>query len=176
MSLSIQHVAVTTMTRGLKTLSAVIAKARDHVEAAGGDPETLVEARLAPDMLTLAGQVQRASDTAKGSVARLAGVDQPPFPDEEKTLADLQDRIARTLAFIDSVPASAFEGAETREIVLKFPQITLAFDGADYLLEFALPNFNFHVVTAYDILRHHGAPLDKPDFLALGAERIRTAA
>ena len=176
MSVSIQQVAVTPIARGLKTLSSLLDKAKAHAEAAGSDPEAFVEARLFEDMLPLAGQIQRASDAAKGAIARLTGVEAPAMPDEEKTLADLQDRVARTLAFVESVPASAFEGAETREVVLKLPQITLAFEGTDYLLEFVLPNFQFHVVTAYDILRHKGVPLGKRDFLNIGPERVRAAA
>jgi len=176
MSVSIQHVAVTSITRGLKTLSALLDKAKAHAEAAGTNPDAYVQARLFEDMLPLAGQIQRASDTAKGAIARLAGVEAPSFADEETTFADLQDRVAKTLAFVEGVPASAFDGAGTREIVVPAGSFTLGFTGLDYLLEFVLPNFQFHVVTAYDILRHNGVPLGKRDYLGIGPERVKTAA
>lgn len=177
MSVSIQHVAVTSITRGLKTLSALLDKAKDHAAAAGTDPDAYVAARLFEDMLPLSGQVQRASDTAKGAVARLTGVQAPAMADDETTFAQLQDRIAKTLAYVESVPASAFEGAEIREITVPAgPSITLGFTGLDYLLEFVIPNFQFHVVTAYDILRNQGVPLGKRDFLGIGPERVKTAA
>jgi len=177
MSVSIQHVAVTSVTRGLKTLSALLDKAKTHAEAVGTDPDVYVTARLFEDMLPLSGQIQRASDTAKGAIARLAAVEAPAMADDETTFAQLQDRVARTLAYVESVPASAFAGAESREITVPAgPSITLGFTGLDYLLEFVIPNFQFHVVTAYDILRHNGVPLGKRDFLGIGPERVKTAA
>lgn len=175
MSVTIHTVAVTSITRGLKSLLSLLEKAKAHAEAAGINPDAYVEARLFEDMLPLTGQIQRVSDTAKGAVSRLTGVAAPGMADEEKTFADLQDRIARTLAYVESVPASAFEGAEGREVVFAAGPITLGFTGLDYLLEFVLPNFNFHVVTAYDILRNQGVPLGKRDFLAIGPERVKAA-
>jgi hypothetical protein len=175
MSVTIQTVAVTSLTRGLKTLLSLLEKAKDHAQAAGTSPDAYVEARLFDDMLPLSGQIQRASDSAKGAVARLTSLDAPPMADEEKTFADLQDRIAKTLAYVESVPASAFEGAETREVVVPAGTFTLGFTGLDYLLEFVIPNFNFHVVTAYDILRHNGVPIGKRDFLGIGPERLKAA-
>ena len=172
MSVSIQHVAVTSIARGLKTLSSLLDKAKTHAETAGIDPDAYVSARLFEDMLPLSGQIQRASDTAKGAIARLAAVDAPAMADDEVTFAQLQARIAKTLAYVESVPASAFDGAERREIVVPAGPIKLSFSGLDYLLEFVLPNFQFHVVTAYDILRNQGVPLGKRDFLNLGAERV----
>ncbi len=176
MSVTIHNVAVTSITRGLKTLASLLDKAKAHAESAGTDPNAYVEARLFEDMLPLAGQIQRASDTAKGALARLGGVAAPAMADEEKTLADLQDRVARTLAFVESVPAAGFEGAAERDIVVPAGPITLGFTGIDYLLEFVLPNFQFHVVTAYDILRHNGVPLGKRDYLGIGPERVKEAA
>lgn len=175
MSLSIHHVTATAFTRGLTTLSNLLDKAKTHAEAAGADPDAFVQARLFADMLPLAGQIQRASDAARGAMARLSGGVAPPMSDDETTFAQLQDRVARSLAYVQSVPAEAFEGAETREVVFPAGPLTLGFSGLDYLLEFALPNFQFHVVTAYDILRHHGVPLGKRDYLNLGAERVRAA-
>jgi hypothetical protein len=176
MSVSIQLVAVTSITRGLKTLSSLLDKAKAHAEEAGTSPDAYVEMRLFDDMLPLSGQIQRASDTAKGAIARLTGVEAPDMADEEKTLADLQDRVAKTLAYVESVPASAFDGAENREITVPAGTFTLGFTGLEYLLEFVVPNFQFHVVTAYDILRHKGVPLGKRDFLGIGPERVKTAA
>ena len=175
MSVSIQHVAVTSIARGLKTLSSLLDKAKAHAEASGANPDAYVTARLFEDMLPLSGQIQRASDTAKGAVARLAAVDAPPFADEETTFAQLQERVAKTLAYVESVPASAFDGAESREVVVPAGQITLGFTGLEYLLEFVIPNFQFHVVTAYDILRNQGVPLGKRDFLGIGPERLKAA-
>ena len=117
-------------------------------------------------MRPLTGQIQLATDSAKGCAARLAGVEVPSFPDVETTFAELQDRIARTVAFIESVPAESIDGSEAREVVLKFPNGEMKFTGQDYLLTFALPNFLFHVTTAYAILRHNGVPIGKMDFLA----------
>ncbi len=175
MSLSIHHVTATAVTRGLTTLSLLLQKAKAHAQAAGTDPDAYVQARLYDDMLPLAGQIQRASDAARGAMARLSGGVAPPMADDETTFDQLQDRVERTLAYVQGVPAEAFEGAETREVVFPAGPLTLGFNGLDYLLEFALPNFQFHVVTAYDILRHNGVPLGKRDFLNLGAERVRTA-
>lgn len=175
MSVTIQTVATTSVTRGLKTLLSLLEKAQAHAEAAGIDPDAYVEARLFEDMLPLSGQIQRASDSAKGAMARLTGTDAPVMADEERTFADLRDRIARTLAYVESVPASAFDGAETREVVVPAGTFTLSFTGTQYLLEFVIPNFQFHVVTAYDILRHKGVPIGKRDFLGIGPERVKAA-
>lgn len=126
----------------------------------------LIGARLAPDMRPLAGQFQMASDSAKNAVGRLCGIDAPSMPDTEATFAELQDRCARTIAFIESVPPAAYAGAEERAVELKFPGGTgYRFTGAAYLTGFALPNFFFHATTAYAILRAAGIPLGKPDFL-----------
>lgn len=176
MSVSIQHVAVTSIARGLKTLSALLDKAKDHAQAAGTSADAYVAARLFEDMLPLSGQIQRASDTAKGAIARLTASEAPSFADDETTFAQLQDRVAKTLAYVEGVPAAAFDGAADREIVFAAGPVTLGFSGLDYLLEFVIPNFQFHVVTAYDILRNQGVPLGKRDFLGIGPERVRAAA
>lgn len=175
MSVTIQTVATTSVTRGLKTLLSLLEKAQAHAEASGIDPDTYVDARLFEDMLPLSGQIQRASDSAKRAMARLTGTDAPAMADEEKTFADLRDRVARTLTYVEGVPTSAFDGAETREIVVPAGTFTLSFTGTQYLLEFVIPNFQFHVVTAYDILRHRGVPIGKRDFLGIGPERLKAA-
>jgi hypothetical protein len=162
MTLSMHQMSVPLLVRGLRNLSSILKKGAAHA-----DGEALVEARLAPDMLTLAGQIQRASDTAKGAAARLAGIDNPGMADEEKTFADLEGRIAKTIAFLESVKPAQIDGSERREIVLKAGKQEFKFTGVDYLTTFVLPNFYFHVTTAYDILRHKGVPLGKTDYLAM---------
>jgi hypothetical protein len=165
MPLSMHRASVPVFVRALKVLASLLEKGEAHAKAQGLDPNDLVGARLTEDMLPLSGQVQRASDASKGAVARLTGVEAPAMPDEETTFADLQKRVADTLAYIESVDPKAFEGSEDRTIKLKFPAGTLTFIGEDYLLGFALPNFFFHVVTAYDVLRHKGVQIGKLDYI-----------
>jgi hypothetical protein len=152
--------SVPLLVRGLENLSAVLKKGEAHPQAAA-----LVEARLAPDMFTLAGQVQRASDTAKGCAARLAGIDNPGFPDTETTFAQLQERIARTVAFLQGVTPAQIDGSEDKPIAFKAGPYMLNFTGVSYLTTFVLPNFYFHVTTAYDILRNKGVEVGKMDYL-----------
>ena len=161
MTFSIYDAASPIFLRGLTNLSGCL----DKASAEGFDEAALVQARLHDDMRPLASQVQLASDSAKGAVARLGGVDNPSMADTEITFAELKDRIARTLAFIESVEPAAFIGAETRPIVVKTPNRELHFDGAGYLTSFVLPNFHFHLTTAYAILRKEGVPLGKMDYL-----------
>jgi uncharacterized protein len=163
MPLSMYQASIPVLVRGLKNLSAVLRKGEAHPGSA-----SFIEARLAPDMLTLAGQVQRASDTAKGCAARLAGIAAPSFPDEEKTFAELQARIDKTIAFLQSVKPEQIEGSESRPIELKAGSTTINFTGETYLLGFVIPNFFFHVTTGYDILRHKGVALGKMDYLGAG--------
>ena len=165
MSLSIHDASVPVLTRGLTILSALLDKGEAHARETGVMPSSYVEARLAPDMLTLAGQVQRASDTAKFAAARLTGTEAPPFSDDEATFDQLRERCARTIAYLNSVPRAAFEGSETRDVSFGGGANRATLPGDRYLLQFALPNFFFHVTTAYDILRNKGVPLGKRDFL-----------
>ena len=165
MSLSMHRASVPVFVRALKVLATLLEKGEAHAKAQGLDPDTLVAARLTDDMLPLSGQVQRASDASKGAVSRLTGVEAPAMPDEEVSFADLQKRVADTLAYIQSVDLKAFEGSEDRTVELKLPGGTLTFTGEDYLFGFALPNFFFHVVTAYDVLRHKGVQVGKLDYL-----------
>jgi uncharacterized protein len=136
-------------------------------KAAGeGDAADLVTARLTPDMRPLPAQFQMASDTAKNAMARLTGTEAPSMPDTETSFAELQARCERTIAYIDSVDPAALTGADMREIVMKFPSGTFyRWNGADYLRNFALPNFYFHASMAYAILRAAGVALGKPDYL-----------
>lgn len=161
MSFSIHQASAPVFTRALTNLSAMIDKAL----AAGITETALLEARLAPDMHPFPRQIQMASDSAKGAVARLAGVEPPSMPDTETTIAELKARIAATIAYVNSIEAAAFDGAEDREIVLKFPQGEMKFTGCDYLTGFALPNFFFHITIAYALMRAGGAPIGKMDFL-----------
>jgi hypothetical protein len=152
-------------TRMLGNLSAILQKAEAYAAERKIEPSVLLNARLAPDMLPLISQVQIASDSVKGCAARLAGIDIPSYPDSENSFAELQARIAKTQAFLGSVPAAQLEGSEGKPITLNFPGMELQFTGQEYLLHFVLPNFYFHLTTAYAILRHNGLDIGKMDFL-----------
>lgn len=151
--------------RGLVNLAACLAKAADHFATQGVVETDWLDAALAPDMLPLRRQIQISSDAAKNMAARLSGGEAPAMPDTETSVAELQGRIERTIVYLDSVPASAIEGREDVEIVMTLPTATLRFTGASYLRDFALPNIFFHLVTAYGVLRHKGAPIGKLDYL-----------
>jgi hypothetical protein len=158
MSISLYDASIPVFIRALKVLDTLLEKAA----ASGIDPAGLVEARLAPDMYTLAGQVQRASDTAKASAARLSGAAAPAFADEETTLADLKARVAKTVDFLEGIPPETLDG---RVVTMKLGGAERSFSSEDYLLRFGLPNFFFHITTAYDLLRHKGVTIGKRDFL-----------
>jgi hypothetical protein len=158
MPLSMSQASVPLFIRALRNLSEILKKG----EAQG---DVLVEARLAPDMLTLAGQIQRASDAAKACVARLSGAEAPSFPDNEKTFPQLQERIRKTIDYIKSVPPASIDGSEEKTIAFKAGKNEYSFTGVQYLQGFALPNFFFHVTVAYAILRHKGVEIGKMDFL-----------
>jgi len=162
MSFTIYDASAPVFTAALTNMQAWLDKALDD----GKDEAALMEARLAPDMRPFPAQFQMASDSAKGAVARLAGVDAPSMPDTEASFAELKARCQRTIDFIQSVDRSAFDGAEERQVVLKFPNGSgYQFTGRNYLTGFALPNFFFHVTTAYALLRANGVSVGKPDFL-----------
>ncbi|MBX3550796.1 MAG: DUF1993 domain-containing protein [Xanthobacteraceae bacterium] len=160
MPLSMSQSSIPLFVRALRNLSEILKKGEEHPNAA-----SFVEARLAPDMLTLAGQIQRASDAAKGCAARLSATQAPSFPDTEKTFPELQERIRETIDYLRSVPASQIDGSEERAISFKAGPNEYNFTGVQYLQGFAIPNFFFHVTTAYAILRHKGVALGKMDFL-----------
>jgi uncharacterized protein len=164
-SLSLYDVSIPSLTLGLTNLSAMLDKGAAHAEAKKIDPKVLADSRIIADMFPLKRQVQIACDTAKGAVARLAGVDIPKHEDTESTVEELKARIAKTLAFVGSVKPDQVNASETREIVLEFPRLTLKFTGRDYVMKFVFPNFYFHVTTAYAILRKNGVDLGKGDFL-----------
>lgn len=167
MSITMYDASSPAFLQGLKGLKGVLAKAAAHVEAHKIDPAALLQARLFPDMLPMQRQVQIACDFAKGAAGRLAGAELPAFEDSETTFAELEDRIAKTMAFIEGLDAAAFDGAEDREISLVRRGETFTFTGKVYLFEQALPNFWFHVTTAYALLRHNGVEVGKKDFLAV---------
>jgi hypothetical protein len=169
MSLSLYTATVPPFRAILKSLSAVIAKAAAHCEAKKIDPAAFLSARLYPDMLPFTAQVQIATDNAKGAAARLAGVEIPKFEDDEKSFADLQARLERTIAFLDTLTEAQFEGAAERDIVLQLRDRKPEFKGAAYLLQWATPNVYFHVTTAYGLLRHGGVEIGKRDYLGGGA-------
>ena len=153
-------------TRILGNLSAMLDKADAHAKAKKFDIAVLLQARLAPDMFPLLRQAQIAADFAKNAAGRLAGQTPPAYADDETTLAQVQARLARTIDYVHSLPASAFEGAEARPVTFQIgPDQKLTLPGADYLFAYALPNFYFHVTAAYAILRHNGVELSKRDFL-----------
>lgn len=157
--------SIVPISHSLKALAAILKKAEAYCEARKIDPNALLTARLYPDMLPLIRQVLIATDHAKGCGARLAGIAVPSFPDEEKTFAELQARIAKTLDFIGSLSREQFADAAMRTVTIKIGGKDLELKGAAYLSSVALPNFYFHVTTAYNILRHNGLEIGKGDFL-----------
>ena len=174
MSFTIYDASAPVFTAALTDMQAWLDKAL----AEGRNEAALMEARLAPDMLPFSRQFQIASDTAKSSIARLTGVEAPAMPDTEVSFAELKARCQRTVDFIASVDRAAYEGGDTREVVLKFQNGQgYSFAGAAYLTGFALPYFFFHVTSAYALLRAHGVALGKPDFLQhLGPPNLTAAA
>jgi hypothetical protein len=152
----------------LQSLSNMLDKGAEHARARKSDPAALVNARLAPEMYTLAQQVQIACDQAKDATARLTGQNAPQFENDEKTIEELKARIAKTIDYLQSVRAAAFEGAEDRKIIIPIPENSMEFEmnGLQFLRDWALPHFYFHVVTAYGILRHNGVDIGKRDYMS----------
>ncbi len=165
MTISMYQASVPCFVRTLGNLSAILDKAQAHVDAKKLDPAALTAYRLYPDMFPMTRQVQIACDAAKGGVARLAGLAIPVHEDNEKTLAELQARIAKTLAFVQSVTPAQIDGSEDKDIVIKRGDTETHFKGQQFLLGNVLPNFYFHVTTAYNILRHNGVEIGKRDYL-----------
>ena len=165
MTISMYQASAPRFANTLRNLSAILDKAQAHCEARKIDPAVLITARLYPDMFAFARQIQIACDTAKGAVARLAGAEVPKHDDTEATFEELKARIAKTLALVESFKPAQIDGSEGRTIELKLGKMEVKWNGMQYLLGFALPNFYFHAVTAYDILRHNGVELGKRDFI-----------
>lgn len=164
-AISMYRASVPAFKRALSNLDAILDKAIAYADARKIDHETLLKARLAPDMLHLIRQVQIASDGVKGCAARLAGVEIPKYEDNEASFADLKARIAKTIAFLDTVKPEQLNGSEDKQITLKIGGNNLEYSGLDYLFDFVLPNLYFHVSIAYGILRHNGLDIGKRDFL-----------
>ena len=152
----------------LTAMRAMLAKAEAHAAERSIEPEALLRARLYPDMFPLVKQIQIAADFARGITARLAGVEVPSYAGEEKSFADLDGLLARTLAFLQAVEPSQFEGSETRDIVLRpgTPK-ERKLSGQAYLVNYGLPQFSFHITTAYALLRHNGIPVGKRDYMGV---------
>ena len=165
MATELYDLTVPVFLRGFDAMAAFLEKARAHADEHGIAQDALLTARLYEDMAPLTSQVQRASDSAKFAISRLAAIEPPAMPDTEASFDDLQARIAATVAFVNAVSRDAIDGREDADIELKTPNATFPFKGRGYVLGFALPNFYFHVTTAYDILRHNGVPLGKRDYL-----------
>lgn len=170
MQVNIYNACVPVLTRHLKALANILDKAIKYCADKRIDQAAILNDRLFPDMLPFARQVRMSTDHAKGAAGRLAGITVPVFADDETTLEQLKDRVERAIAFIGSVDAKALSGADGREIVLKMHTgAEVRMDGGTYLLQRALPNFFFHVSTAYAILRHRGLEIGKSDFMGPAA-------
>ncbi|WP_345814790.1 DUF1993 domain-containing protein [Paraburkholderia sp. PREW-6R] len=165
MPISMYQASLPVLIRGLTNLQAILGKAQAHAAEKQIDPSVFTQARLAPDMLPLVRQVYIASDTAKGCAARLAGVEAPKFDDVEQTFDELHARLQKTIDYLKEFNAQQIDGQEERQITLKMRTGPIEFTGMSYLFGFVLPNFYFHITTAYDILRHNGVELGKLDYL-----------
>ncbi|MFZ3087759.1 MAG: DUF1993 domain-containing protein [Methylotenera sp.] len=163
--LSIYDATIPPLKRTLTNLSAILKKGKAYADAKKVEHQVLLNARLFIDMYPLTRQVQIATDMSKGAAARLAGVEVPKYEDNETTFAELQARITKTIAFLDSIQPAQLEGSETRDITIPVRNTDLKFTGQNYLLKWVIPNVYFHVTTAYNILRHNGVELGKQDFL-----------
>lgn len=166
MTISMYAASVPLLKQMLQSLDALLSKAEAHVREKKIDPAALLQSRLFPDMFPLVRQVQIASDNAKGIAGRLAGIDVPSFADTEQTFEELHARIAKTLDFVNAVQPEQINGSEDRHVVVyKGAPYEMQFQGQAYLVHFGLPNFLFHVTTAYAILRHNGVEIGKDDFI-----------
>ena len=165
MSNDLYQASVPQFLRMLGNLKGILEKAAAHAAAKKIDESAFLDARLFPDMFPLTMQVRIASDFARGTSARLAGTEPPKVEDNEKSFAELIARVDEAIAYVRGLSASAFAGAEERKITRKIRGTDRTFSGSDYLYQFALPNFYFHLATTYAILRHNGVDLGKGDFL-----------
>lgn len=165
MTISMYQASVPRLVNILTNLNAILDKAQAHVDAKKLDPLALTEFRLFPDMLSMRRQVQIAADTAKGVVARLAGVEIPTYEDNEVSIADLKARVAKTIAFVQGFSPAQIDGTEDKVITTKRGDKETHYTGMQFLLGHAIPNVYFHVTTAYSILRHNGVEIGKRDYL-----------
>ena len=165
MTISMYNASVPVMIKMLGNLETILDKAIAHAVARKIDDAAFVEARLFPDMFTFARQIRIATDMSKGAGARLAGIDIPKFEDNEKTLLELKARVRKAIDFLKTLTPTQIDGSEERAITITAGGKTLNFKGLDYLQSWALPNFYFHVATAYNLLRHGGVEIGKMDYL-----------
>jgi hypothetical protein len=169
MTISMYNASAPAFARGLDSMKNILGKGAGHATARKIDPDVLVTARLFPDMFPLHRQVYIVTDFARGTLARLAGSEPPKWDDVEMTFPDLIARVDRAAEAVKAFTPAQVDGSESRQITRQLRSHTITFTGLDYLLVFSLPNFYFHLATAYDILRHNGVELSKPDFIgALG--------
>jgi hypothetical protein len=164
-SISVYDQSIARMIHMLENLDKIVSKAEAYAEENNIEPEVLLQARLHPTMRNFIFQVQVATDVPKGCAARLTGTEAPQWDDSEETFADVHARIKKALDYLATFKPEQFEGSETLELKIKLRSHTIDFTGQSYLLGFVLPNLYFHVATAYNILRHNGLELSKPDFL-----------
>ena len=167
MAISMYQASTPQLKKMLNNLSAILQKGEEFAASQHINEKTLVEAALFADMLPLSKQVQIACDQVKNGMARLVGIEPPAFADDEKTIAQLKERINKTSAFLESIKPEQIDGSEAKEIRFSIKERNFEFVGAQYVLTWILPNFYFHVTTAYDILRHHGVVIGKSDFLGV---------
>jgi hypothetical protein len=165
MTISMYQASIPVFVHMLTNLNGILDKAAVHAEAKKIDPGVFVQARLFPDMFTLARQIQIATDMVKGCAARLAGTEPPKYEDNETSFAELKDRVDRTIAYVETFQAAQIDGTEEKAITLSVGGRTFQFTGIGYLLNFVLPNMYFHIAMVYAILRHGGVELGKADFL-----------
>ncbi len=165
MSITVYDQSIARMSHMLRNLDKLVSKGEAYAEANNIEPSALLQARLFPTMRDFIFQIQVTTDMAKGCAARLAGTDIPKWSDDEETFADVHARIKKSLDFLATFKPEQFEGCETRELEIKLGSHTVNFTGQSYLLGFVLPNFYFHMTTAYNLLRHGGLGLRKRDFL-----------
>ena len=165
MALSMYQASIPQLKKMLINLSNILKKGEEFAKAKNIDSAVLINDRLAPDMFPLVKQVQIACDQVKNGMARLVGVEIPQFDDRETNFAQLQERIAKTIAFVDGITPAQVDGTEAKEIQFSIKEWKFEFVGQQYLLTWIIPNFYFHMTTAYDILRHNGVELGKSDYL-----------
>lgn len=165
MQISMYQASVPPIIHSLNNLIAILKKGAAHAEAKNIDPAVFISSRLYPDMFPLSRQVQIASDIARRGAARLAGLEPPQFEDSETTFPQLIERLEQNIAYLQTLTPEQIDGSEGKAISLPVGKETIEFEGLQFLLYFVLPNFYFHVTTAYDILRHCGVELGKRDFL-----------
>lgn len=165
MSISMHSASVPVFVKMFNNMLSWLDKAEAHAQAKKFEPAVFLTARLAPDMLPFTRQIQIASDSAKFGIARLAGIEPPKWEDNEASFAELRERIRKTIAFMESVPAAQIDGSEERDIAVPRRDGSITLKGEFYLKHFVTPNVYFHVTTTYALLRHWGVDLGKRDFL-----------